>query len=72
MYANRLISKLHISGNSAVNSHNVFSESCGIFVLSPNLSLLKHNNILFIKKGFIDLLQFCLHIPCKYKFLLFY
>ncbi len=44
MYENCIISKVHISSNCAVNSHIVFSESLGIFVLSPNLSQLKHSN----------------------------
>jgi len=72
MYANYIISKVQISSNYTVNSHIVFSESFGIFFLSPNLSLPKHNNKSFNKKGHIDLLRFCLHLPCKYIFLLFF
>ncbi len=44
MYANCIISKVNMSSNCAVNSHNVFSESFGLFVLAPNLSLPKHSN----------------------------
>ncbi len=47
MYANCIISKVismvHIS-SCAVNSHILFLESFGIFVLSPNLSLPKNSN----------------------------
>ncbi len=65
MYANCIIFKVHISSNCAVNSHIVFSESFGIFVLSPNLSLPKHSNNNLIRM-FIDLLRFSLHLHCKY------
>ncbi len=50
MYANCIISKVHVSSNCAVNSHIVFSESFGIFVLSPNLSLPKHSNNNLIRR----------------------
>ncbi len=50
MHANCIISKVHISSNCAVNSHIVFSESFGIFVLSPNLSLPKHSNKNLIRR----------------------
>ncbi len=43
-YINCITSKVHVSSNCAVNSHIVFSESFGIYVLSPNLSLPKHSN----------------------------
>ncbi len=42
MYVNCIIPKVHISSICAVNSHFVFSESFGIFVLCSNLSLPKH------------------------------
>ncbi len=41
MYANLIITKVHISSNCAVNSHIVFSGSFGIFALSSNGSLPK-------------------------------
>ncbi len=50
IYASWIISKVHISGNCAVNSHNLFSESFGIFVLSPNSSLPKYRNNNLIRR----------------------
>ncbi len=50
MYANYIICKVHISSSCAVNSHIIFSESVGIFALSPNLSLLKHSNHNLIRR----------------------
>jgi len=39
MHANCIISKVNISSNCVVNSHTVFSESLGICILYPKLSL---------------------------------
>ncbi len=50
MYVNCIISKVHISSICAVNSHFVFSESFGIFVLCSNLSLAKHINHNLIRR----------------------
>ena len=72
MYVSCITSKVHISSSCTFNSDFVFSYSFGIFFLSQNLSLPKHNEISHEIKGYIDLLKFCLHLPCKYIFLKFY
>ncbi len=54
MYANLIITKVHISSNCAVNSHIVFSGSFGIFALSPNGSLPKHSNNNLIRRVILN------------------